>query len=167
MTDVVGIVIAIELAIIALILVLTYFHLGRFLETTRITIQRINERSESVEERFNSTMVQVGELLDELKTTAVDIRAKAEIIERDLSPLAQNLDRTLTDANPFVRSMSESSGNFISVSENVKKVSNNFADVVSGLHEAIVPTLNGIRSLLHGISEGLRILKLGRDEDEE
>ena len=102
-----------------------------------------------------------------MKTTAVDIRAKAEIIERDLSPLARNIDRTLTDANPFVRSMSESSGNFVLVSENVKKVSNNVADVVSGVHEAIVPTLNGIRSLLHGLSEGLRILKLGRDEEEE
>jgi len=174
MAGAIGIIISIELAIIALIVVLAYFHFGKFVESNCVAMKRISDRWDNIGEKFTSTLTKFDEALDELKISATDLRGKMEIIERDLSPLARTIDKTLNDANPLVKSLSDSSGNFTSASKNVKFVTDdvktmtgNIVDVTNGLRETIIPTLDSARSLLQGVNEALRMFKSGGDKNRE
>ena len=172
MAGAIGIIIASELAIISVIIILAYFHFGRFVETNSVSMKRISDRWDTIGEKFSSTLTKLDDALDDLKITTAEIRGKMEIIERDLSPLAKTIDKTLNDANPLVKSLSDSSGNFTSASKNVKCVTDdvktmtgNVVDVTNGLRETIIPTLDSARSLLQGINDALRMFKPGGDKD--
>ena len=141
------------------------------METNSVSMKRISERWDSIGEKFSSTLTKFDDALDDLKITTTEIRGKMEIIERDLSPLARTIDKTLNDANPLVKSLSDSSGNFTSASKNVKSVTDdvktmtgNIVDVTNGLRETIIPTLDSARGLLQGINDALRMFKPGGDK---
>jgi ABC-type transporter Mla subunit MlaD len=166
MSEVVGVVIAIGVAIIALAAILTYIQISRFLEAYRIHIQRLGDNIGGVGDKIKSSLDNIDEFVAETKTTVADIREKLAVIERDISPLARNIDKTLTDANPLVNSLSDGSSDIRAAFENIGRVSGDISDITNGLREMIVPTINNLRSVLHGLSEGLRMLRPGGEADQ-
>jgi methyl-accepting chemotaxis protein len=167
MSEVVGVVVAIGVAVIALVSILTYMQVSRFLEAYRVHMQRLGDKTCDVGDRISSTLGNIDGLVDEVKTTVIEVREKAASIEREISPLAQNIDKSLTDANPLIKSLSEGSDDIRAAFESLHIVTSGVAEVTNGLREVIVPTINNVRSILQGLSEGARMLGLGVEKEEE
>ncbi len=140
-------VVPIAVAIIALIAVLGYIQVTRVLDNLRGTLGKVDS------------------LLDEVKTTTIELRGKLEIIDKDLQPLMRTLDKTLTDANPVVKSLGNSSEDIRLTLENVRKTVVEVAEVADGIHQVIMPAVQSVKSLISGLNQGIRSLSGSRNGD--
>ena len=159
MSEAVGVVVAIGVAIVAIIAIFAYIQVSRFCENSRVQLTRFVDACENLEKNYGVTLKKLGDAADQFSVVAADFRDKIEIIERDLSPLAKNLDRTLTDANPLVKSLADGSEDIRGAVESIRRTAADAADVADGVHEVIMPIINGLRGLVLALSEGVRVLR--------
>jgi len=153
------IVVSICVAIIALIAVLSYLQVLKFVETWNVSVPRYVENIEKAQVKLGESLQNIDEVMCEAKVAIAEIRGKLDILERDIAPLARNLDKTLTDAEPLVKNLGAGSQSIRKSFEHVSTVTGTVAEVAEGVREVVVPTINNIRSILFGLSEGYRILK--------
>lgn len=159
MNDAVGVVVAIGVAIVAIIAIFVYIQISRFCENARIQLIRFVDAADSLEKNYANTLKKLGDAADEFSGLASELRTKIEIIDRDLSPLARNIDKTLTDANPLVKSLSESSEDLKVVVNKVRITASDAADIAEGIHHVVMPVVNTVRSLVIALSDSISALR--------
>jgi archaellum component FlaC len=153
------IVVSICMAVIALIAILSYLQFLKFVETWRISVPQYVENIEKAQVKFNESLCNMDEVLSEAKVAFSEIRDKLDLLERDIAPLARTFDKTLIDAEPLVKNLGAGSESIKKTFDHISKTTGAVAEVSEGIREVVVPTINNIRSILFGLSEGYRILK--------
>jgi methyl-accepting chemotaxis protein len=162
MSEAVGIVVAIGVAIVALMAILTYVQASRFFDVSRTQLTRFADSCDRLQKDFSITLKKLGDAADEFSAVSSDFREKLEVIDRDIVPVAKSLEKTLGDANPVLKSLSDSSDDIRVVLESVRRATVDIANVADGVHGVIMPAINTVRSIVAALSEGIRALRTPR-----
>ncbi len=159
MSETVGVVVAIGVAIVAIVTIFIYMQVSRFCENTRVQLTRFVDTTENLEKNYSNTLRKLGEAADKFGDMSDNFKSRIEIIDRDLAPLAKNIDKTLTDANPLVRSLSESSDDLKATLKKVRITASDAADIAEGVHGVIMPVVGVVRSLVLAASEAITAIQ--------
>jgi archaellum component FlaC len=159
MSEAVGIVVIIGTVIVALISIFIYWQVGRFSETWRIQLTRFVDATEDFGKDWAVALKKLGDAADGIKSVSAEMQDRLEVIEKDIVPLAHNLNQAVADARPGFKSLTEGSDDIKATIENIRYITDDISDVTEGIHGTIMPLVNGVRAIVTALTEGLKAMR--------